>query len=220
MLAIDLMTEEIPPLKITDTGTKAHGWMDEFKVLHLPVVNKGIFLGLISDTDILDLNHPEDPIGASKLTLINGAVSQSQHAFEVLKIISTLNLTALAVLDNDNHYIGIITAANLMRKFADMPFVHEPGGIIILELNTHDYFLSQIAQIIESNDAKIIMSYVTANVDSTKIELTLKLNKEELSGILQTLYRYNYTVKASFHQSEFSEGLKQRYDEFLRYLNI
>ena len=38
MIAIDLITDEIPPLMHSDTGEKALNWMEEFKVSHLPVI--------------------------------------------------------------------------------------------------------------------------------------------------------------------------------------
>jgi len=45
MRAYELITDEIPPLKHTDTGEKALQWMDEFKVSHLPVLKNGNFVG-------------------------------------------------------------------------------------------------------------------------------------------------------------------------------
>lgn len=220
MLAIDLLNDEIPPLKTTDTGSKALAWMEEFRVSHLPVVDKRKFLGLVSDTDLIDINKPKEQIGKMKIPLIKASVTQSQHAFEALKLISGLQLSLIAVLDDHDNFSGCITSVNLMQKIAAMPFVHEPGGIIVLELNTNDYSLSQIAQIVEGNDAKILSSYITSNADSTKIELTLKINKDELSAILQTFNRYGYTVKASFHLGDYDRDLKTRFDEFIHYLNI
>jgi hypothetical protein len=96
----------------------------------------------------------------------------------------------------------------------------EQGGIIELELNKNDYSLTQIASIVEGNDAKILSCYVTSTPDSNKIEVTLKINREELTRILQTFNRYNYTVKASYHQAGFEDDLKTRFDEFMRFLNI
>jgi hypothetical protein len=84
----------------------------------------------------------------------------------------------------------------------------------------NDYSLTQIASIVEGNDAKILSLYVNSLTDSTKIEVTLKVNKEDLSRILQTFYRYNYSVKASYHQSDYDDDLKGKFDEFIRFLNI
>ena len=220
MLAKDLITDEIPPLKLSDTGLMVINWMDEFKVSHLPIVNNHEYLGLISDTDILDLNITDDELGKYKLSLIRPFVTESMHVYEVIKLISNLKLTVLPVLDENQQYVGLIPLTALLQQFAILAATREPGGIIILEMNTLDYSLAQIAQIIEGNDGKILSCYINSLPDSTKIEVTLKVNKEDILGILQTFNRYNYNVKASFHQSEFSDDMKNRFDSFMNYINI
>src|SRR3954469_6148001 len=220
MLAQDLITDEIPPLKTSDTGLMAINWMDEFKVSHLPIVSNNEYLGLISDTDILDLNITDNELGKSKLSLIRPFVTEGQHIYEVIKLVSNMKLTVMPVLNESEHYVGLIPATTLLHQFATLAATSEPGGIIILEMNIHDYSLTQIAQIIESNDGKVLSCYVNSLSDSTKIEVTVKTNKTDLSAILQTFYRYNYTVKASFHQSEFRDDMKNRFDSFMNYINI
>jgi acetoin utilization protein AcuB len=220
MLAKDLITDEIPPLKTSDTGLMAMNWMDEFKVSQLPIVNKHEYLGLISDTDILDMNITDDELGKNKLSLLRPFVLESQHIYEVIKMVSSMKLSVLPVLDVHENYVGLIPVVSLIHQFATLAATRDPGGIIVLEMNLHDYSMTQIAQIVEGNDAKILSSYLNSLPDSTMIEITLKLNKEDLSGILQTFYRYNYNVKASFHQSEFSDDMKNRFDSFMNYINI
>ncbi|MBA3705663.1 MAG: CBS domain-containing protein [Bacteroidetes bacterium] len=220
MLAKDLITDEIPPLKISDTGLMAINWMDEFKVSHLPIVKKHEYLGLLSDTDVLDLNITDQQIGKCKISLIRPFVFEGQHIYEVIKMISNLKLTVLPVLNEHQHYVGLIPATAIMHQFAILAATRERGGIIVLEMNEHDYSLTQIAQIVEGNDGKILSCYVNSLTDSTKIEVTLKISKEDLSAILQTFYRYNYNIKASFHQSEFSDDMKNRFDSFMNYINI
>lgn len=220
MLAKDLITDEIPPLKTSDTGLMVINWMDEFKVSHLPIVNNHEYLGLISDTDILDLNITDEEIGKHKLSLIRPFVKENQHVYEVIKMISNMKLTVLPVLDENENYLGLIPLTSLLQQFSILAATREPGGIIVLEMNELDYSLSQIAQIVEGNDGKILSCYLNSLPDSTRIEVTLKINKTDISGILQTFNRYNYTVKASFHQSEFSDDMKNRFDSFMNYINI
>lgn len=220
MLAKDLITDEIPPLKTSDIGLMAINWMDEFKVSQLPIVNNHEYLGLISDTDILDLNITDNELGKSKLSLIRPFVFENQHIYEVIKLVSNMKLSVMPVLNENEHYLGLIPATALLHQFATLAATREPGGIIVLEMNIHDYSLTQIAQIIESNDGKILSSYVNPLADSTKIEVTLKTNKTDLSATLQTFYRYNYNVKASFYQSEFLDDMKNRFDSFMNYINI
>jgi acetoin utilization protein AcuB len=220
MLAKELITDEVPPLKPTDNAQKVLHWMEDFHITHLPVVDKREFVGMVSYADVLDLNDTEKTIGESNITMLKAFVKEDFHVFDVLKVFSNYNISAVAVVGNDEKYAGVITNNSLIHKIANMPFVHEPGGIIILEMNTRDYSLSQIAQIIEGNDAKVLNMHINAHPDTTKIEVTLKVNKEELSPILQTFTRYNYTVKATFHQQNFNDDLKRRYDQFIHFLNI
>ena len=195
MLAHELMTDDIPPLKTSDTGVKALAWMDELRVSHLPIVNNIAFLGLISENDILDLNAPNDPIGNHTLSLVRPFVYSHQHFYEVLRMLSQHKLSLIPVLDDKEHFLGSIKLSTLLEKFADMASLKEPGGVIVLELNTNDYYLTEIAKIVESNDAKILSLYISSPSDSTKLEVTLKINRSDLSAILQTFYRFNYSVK-------------------------
>lgn len=220
MLARDLITDEIPPLKLSDTGRKALRWMDEFKVWHLPVVKNSEFIGLISEADLIDNASSEGTISKIAPNYINTTVNENQHVFEVVKIVSELNLSVIPVLDIKNNYLGCISSHRLMKAIADMPVVGEPGGIIILELNIRDYSLSEIARIVEGNNAKILGTFITSHPDSTKMELTLKINKGDLSAILQSFERFKYVITASYHQSEHKDSLQDRYDSLMNYLKI
>ena len=98
--------------------------------------------------------------------------------------------------------------------------VQNPGGVIVLELNQNDYSVTQIGNIVEGNDAKILSLHVSSNPDSTKLEVTIKVNRENLSAILQTFNRYNYSVKASYQNLDFTKGIDDKFNEFLHFLNI
>ena len=95
-----------------------------------------------------------------------------------------------------------------------------PGGIIILEMALKDYTMSQIAQIMESDGAHILSASVSASSNPQRIEVTIKIDKIDISRILAGLYRYNYNVIASYNQSEHSDDLQNRYDSLMNYLSI
>jgi len=221
MLAKDLLSDVVPSLKTSDTGLRALSWMEIFRISHLPIVNNKEFLGLISDTDIYDLNMADEPIGNHNLSLFSPYVSGDQHIFDVIELVSRLKLTVVPVLNQEKHYMGLITMNDLIQNFANLAGLKEPGGIIILELHQNDYSLSQIAQIVEGNDAKILGLYLSASDESMKMELTIKISRTDLSAIIQTFNRYNYTIKASYHEDEDMDSFySNRYDEFMRYLNM
>jgi CBS domain-containing protein len=221
MLVSDLITDEVPPLKYNDTVDQALHWMEEFKVNHLAVIKGNELIGLIAESDLLDTNSGADEeIGKINIRFIKPVIHQAQHAYDALKLMTGMNVTLLPVLDDKEKFAGSVTYKSALEKFTGFSAIQEPGGIIELEMFKNDYSLTQIAGIVEGNDAKILSLYVSSLEDSTKIEVTLKVNKEDLSRILQTFYRYNYNVKASYHQSDFEEDLKGRFNEFIRFLNI
>jgi acetoin utilization protein AcuB len=221
MLAKDLLSDTIPALKTSDTGARALSWMEIFRVSHLPVVNNREFLGLISDTDIYDLGMMDEPIGNYKLSLFSPFVLDGQHIYEVIEIASRLKLTVIPVLDEEKNYQGVIGQSDLLARFASLTAVSEQGGILVLEMSQHDYSLSQIAQIVESNNSKILSLYITNADEANRIEVTIKINSQDLASIFKTFDRYNYNIKASFMNDEnLSSFYKNRYEQFMRYLDV
>jgi acetoin utilization protein AcuB len=221
MIAKDLISEVIPTLKTSDSGQTALNWMEIYRISHLPVVNNQDFLGLISDTDIYDLNHPEEPIGNHALTLFKPYVTTEQHIFEVIGLASRLKLSVVPVLDSKNHFKGVITTSDLIRHMAGISSMDQPGGIIVLELIERDYSLSQIAQIVESNNVKVLSMYITSPPESTKLEVTLKVNSGELVSVIRTFERYNYEVKTWVTNNDLMDRFyTERFDLLMKYLNI
>ncbi|HOE04237.1 MAG TPA: CBS domain-containing protein [Bacteroidales bacterium] len=221
MLAHDLISETVPSLRTSDTGTQALNLMETYKVSHLPVVNNEEFLGLISDSDIYDHENTDDPIGNHNLSLVTPFVFAGQHIYEVIELLDRLQISVVPVLNRQKHYLGVITARDLVQAFAKMATVHKSGTILVLEMNIHDYSLSQIAQIVESNNTKILSMYVSANDDTTKINITLKLDSTDAAAVIQTFERYNYTISGRFLSEENEKiTLFDRYQSLLNYLNM
>lgn len=219
MLARELISRIVPPLRPNDEVARALAWMDEFKVSHLPVVDENEFLGLISEDNILD-GEKGDVVASSQSAFKKTYVLESQHIYYVIRKLSATDLSVIAVLDADENYIGCITLSDLVTKFEELAVINQPGGIIVLNLNKNDYSLAQVAHVIESNNAKILSSYVFERPETGKLELTLKVNQEEVGSIIQSLERYDYEVIAYFQESAHLEDLKGRYDELMRYINI
>ena len=220
MKALELISEEIPPLTHTDTGEKALRWMDEFKVSHLPVLKNGNFVGVISESDILDKLNLEDTLDKLFDHLPSPYVFENAHIYEVLAKISEHKLSVLPVLDAEEKYLGCTSIPHLITLIAKTGSIKESGGIIVLEVNEIDYSMAQIAQIVEGNNAKILSSYIMSPSDSSKLEVTLKINKIELGSIIRTFERYDYVIKASFQKSEGDDDVQFRYDALMNYLNL
>jgi signal-transduction protein with cAMP-binding, CBS, and nucleotidyltransferase domain len=220
MKASEIISEVIPPLVHTDSGEKALLWMDEFQVNHLPVLKNGNFVGVLSESELLDQADLEPTLDMLFQHLPRPFVFADAHLFDILKHFSLFKLTALPVLDRQEQYLGVISSQDLLQLLAQSTGVKEIGSVLVLEMDANNYALSQIAQIVESNQAKILNLFVNSEPDSTKIQVSLKINQQNLSSIIRTFERYDYNVLASYQAEDQHNELQERYDELMLYLNM
>lgn len=219
MISQKLIATDITPVLPNDSGMNAMSLMDEFRVSHLPVVEKGQYLGLISEDDIWSMSNEEKSIQSLVPTLSRPFVSMKHDVFEIVRIVNEQNLTLIPVLENDR-YIGAISVRSILKALASIVAMRAEGGVLILEMNKADYSMSEIAQIVEGNDAKILSAHITDHPESSMLKVTLKLNVTDLQPVVQTFERYEYTIAAHYDQSDALDNLHDRYDSLMRYLNI
>jgi acetoin utilization protein AcuB len=195
--------------------------MDLFRVSHLPVVDEGRYLGLVSDKFIYDLNLLALPIGNEIEKFDTTHVHENQHIFEVAMLMYKLKLSVIAVLDSGHEYLGAITLYDLARRFARYFSLQEMGGVVVLEVNVNDYSLAEISQIVESNDTRILSFFMNRLPGTNALELILKLDKEDLSPVIQAFMRYDYHVKGIYLDHSMLNDLYQnRYEQFMKFMNI
>jgi predicted transcriptional regulator len=220
MTASQLIIESLPPIKLNEKCSKAVSWMSEFKISHLPVVNDNTFEGIISEESLLDFNYKNETIAESNIQLMHVFTYEYQHIFDAMKQMSDNHLTILPILDRNDNYIGSTTLSHLMTLTTNTTSVKEPGGVIVLSVNSKDYSLAQIAQIVESNNARILSSFITSSPETTEMEVTIKINKKDLGPILQTFNRYDYTVIESYQKEQNHDEMKDRFDYLMKRLDL
>jgi acetoin utilization protein AcuB len=220
MLAVELIADVIPPVHTSDSIQKVIDRMIEFRIRHLPIVNEEQFLGLVAEDDLVEESNYETQIGALGLSLVNPFVLEDQHIYDVIRMFHERQLTVIPVLDNKKNYLGLISVNSLTEYFAGITAVAQPGGIIVLEINNKNNSLAHMSQIVESDNAQILSSYVRTYPDSTRMEVTLKVNKQDISNIIATFLRYEYDIKATFNHSGDNDNSKDRYDSLMNYLNL
>jgi CBS domain-containing protein len=211
---------EIPTLTGTDSGVYALDQMASFKVEHLPLVDAGIYKGLVAESAILDCDDLAAPLSQIATPLPTFSVLAHQHVFTAFDWFKNQPITLLPVVDTENHYVGSLTTAMLVQAAASMGVVREAGSILVLELGPQDYMLSEIARIVESHDSKILSSYLTQPADTNRLEVTLKINRMDLAPIIQTFERFEYKVLAAFQEPSANDELEDRYQQLMHFLNI
>lgn len=220
MYAHELISPALSSVKSSDPIQKAIDKMAEFHVNHIPIVDSNKYMGLITDYDILEVNNHNLPAAALNLSLYSPFVFEEQHVYDVIRLFYEQKLSVLPVLDSNRNYKGLISINKIIEHLATLTSAKEPGGIIVLEVDNRNNSLSQIAQIVESDNAQILSSFVESFPDSTKLEITIKLNRTEISSIIAAFLRYNYVVKATFNDVKFFDNTSDRYDQLMNYLDI
>ena len=220
MFAEEIISNAVLPVQNNDTVQKVLDRMNEFKLKHLPVVNNMQFLGLLAEDDLLEIHNHDMLIKDISLNLLNAFLFSNAHTYDVIRLISQLKLTAVPVLDQQKNYAGLISINNIIDQVGEIYAVNEPGGIIVLEISNRDNSLAHIAQIVEADNAQILSSYVNAFEDSTRLEITLKINKTEITALVASFERYNYQVKEVYNNTQIDDGSQERYDSFMNYLNV
>ncbi len=221
MQALNLISADIPAVGKTDSGITALNWMSESRVSHLPVVDEDEYVGLLSDIDLYNMPNIDAPAVSSRIVLHRPFVYQNKHLFEVLDLAAKTRISVIPVLDDANRYVGSIVAADMVRELSSLISSDMPGAIIVLEMNVRDYSLSQISQIVEGNDTRILDVFVQNQPQSELIRVTLRLNRTDIASVLQTFERYSYSVIEIYSDDQqHGSMLLDRYNSFMKYLSI
>ena len=219
MQASELISLSLNSLHPDDDGEKALSLMEDLRVSHLAVVRNNFYLGLISENEILEWESTNELIEQHLPNLMAPYVLCTQHFFDIIEVLEKNSLSIVPILSEEKKYIGAISNRKLLYTIAKSTAVQSIGGVIVLEMNQNNYSLSEIARIVESNNAKILSSYITSVPDSTKMELTIKISITELDSIIADLKRFEYNIMASYQDNSVNDDMMERYESLMRYLN-
>ena len=221
MIAKALIDHMIPSLKPTDDISTSKLMMDELRLSELPVVDKDHFLGMITDQMLFDDALQFSDVGHYPLSGTSAKTDQNTHYFDILKISFAEECPLVAVEDEKEKYLGVVTTTRIVEEFATSVAISASGALLVLRLGILDYSLSDISRIIEVNDAKVLSAHLSNDpTDSTKILVTLKLNTENVSRIVASLSHHGFTVENAFNAVSLESNDKERLDIFMKYLKI
>jgi acetoin utilization protein AcuB len=218
--AIDLIATDIPALSVEQTGRDAFHLLNDFHIKHLPVVDGKRLVGILSEEDIF--NHKiSEPASAYDFSMIRRfAVQHDEHLMDIIKLMGEHRLTTIPVIDEQGNYLGMIAQNMLLRALSSITSFSEQGAVIVLEMDKRDYLPSQITHLIESERVLPIAMFISSAVDADLIEVTIKVNTEDITRVVSALERHEYAIKQTFMDDPLTDGMKDRYDALMHYLNM
>lgn len=208
----------IPVFKVEDSLKAVVKFFKNTTFSHVAVKERGRFLGVLSEDDLENLKVDEK-IEGYRYSLDNFFTRKDANWLDVLEGFARNEANLLPVLGENEEVLGYYDLTDVVGVFIDTPFFTEPGNILVVAKGTKDYSFSEVAQIVESNNAKYIGGFITEMMNDV-VQITIKISTENFSDVVQTFRRYNYNIIFGNSDDKFLEDLKERSDYLDKYLNV
>jgi Mg/Co/Ni transporter MgtE len=219
MLASQLIKSGFPVINLFDKVSLALQLMDEYDVQHFPVSSEEKFVGIICKDDLLDVDD-NSLLASLESELLHISVKGEEHFLTALKLISNNELSLLPVISEQSELTGVIPVQEMLKVLSRFVGNDDKGGIIVLETEKRNFSFGEISRLVETNDAYITQLNTYAEGDTGMLLITIKVNKIEISDIIATFQRYEYTVRYFFGEEDYANELKENYNHLISYLNM
>jgi len=220
MLTSSLINPGIPRLDLSDSVSKSRQLILDYRLTHLPVVSEGKYMGLVSDEDLLDSRDLGMPIENLIESFIPESVAENIHFLSAVGVFGQYDTNLVPVVNDDNDYLGVITAGTLLKALGNFTGAGEAGGIIVMEMERADFSISEISRIVEENECTILHLNVTPEPESGLLSVTIQLNRDEIGSVISTLERYDYNVVYYLGREHREQEISSNYKHLMNYLNL
>lgn len=214
----DYINNDIRPIHSRETVASVHDFFADLTFSHFPVVEESIYIGSIAAEDVETFDSHKQ-VGDYRYTLESFFARTNMIWLDVLEVFAKYNTNLVPVLDETNQYVGYYEIQDVIKFFNETPFLKEQGGIIVIKKGVLDFSMSQITQIVESNNGKILGLFIS-DADGENVEITIKISLGATNDIIQTFRRYNYEIVSEHQEDNYINSLKERSDYLDKYLNI
>jgi acetoin utilization protein AcuB len=220
MLVRDIPTTSLPWLQTGDTVAEALQMMQEHRCRQLPVSDAGLYAGLVSEEELLEQASADDTLHTLLSFLSTPAVSAEHHFLQALTLAADQQLSVVPVVGEDRELIALLTLESLLQELARFMGLQSGGGLLVLEREANQYSFGEISKLVETNDAQVTQLNTYNNPQTGIIQITLRINKPEISDIVATFQRYDYKVCFYAGEEQYTNQLRSHYDHLMHYLKI
>lgn len=219
MFCGQLISSDVTPRSLRDSVGYVLAQMDELKLSHLPVMDGEKYLGLIAEDDLQD-SGTETLLEELQDYFIHSSVQVNDYFLVAVKVAHVMQIDIVPVLNEKKEMEGVIRQDSLFRELAHLTGAEEYGSMIVVEMDQKDYSVGDINRLVESNDAIITQLNTWFDKASHTLTVVLRINKEEISDIVSSFQRHEYTVRYYLGEELFRNELQSNLDHLMNYLNI
>lgn len=220
MLTGDLQSQNLPYLHLSDKVYQALQLMNDNQVTHLPIVDGEKYMGIIGEDDLLQADNDHAELNSLQQSFGNTSVKNTEHFLRAIQVAAENGLSVVPIVDAENGLAGAVSYNDLLRHASEFMSLNEPGGLIVLEVESNQYSFNEISKLVETNDAQITQLNTSNDPETGMMQVTIRVNKAEISDIVATFQRYEYNVKYYFGEEQYVNELRNNYDNLMNYLRI
>ena len=220
MLTKELQSQTLPHLHLHDKEYQAHQLMNDYHVTHLPIVDGEKYVGIISEDDLIQSENDNADLNALQQSFAITSVKEDEHFLKAVQVAAENGLSVIPIVSADNDLVGTVAYSDLLKHASEFMSLNEPGGLIVLEMESNQYSFNEISKIVGSNDAQITQLNTSNDPETGIMQVTIRINKPEVSDIVATFQRYDYNVKYFFGEELYANEIRNNYDNLMNYLKI
>ena len=220
MLTRELPSQTLPYLHFQDKVYQALQLMSDHHVTHLPVVEEEKYVGIVSEDNLLHAEDENAFIETLQSQFGNVSVREGEHFLKAVQMAAENSLSVIPVVNDDNELTGTVVYDDLLKHASAFMSLKEPGGLIVIEMDSNQYSFSEISKLVELNEAQITQLNTSNDGDTGLMQVTIRINKPEVSDIVATFQRYEYNVKYYFGEELYTNELRSNFDNLMNYLKL
>ncbi|WP_271406186.1 CBS domain-containing protein [Tenacibaculum soleae] len=215
----DFILDEIKALTSKNTVKCAQKICKNLPITHIPIVDNGKLIGCLPESDIQTIENKDQSLNEYSYLFDHFHTNEEATLLDLIVLFADNDCNLIPVLNKEMNYVGYYELSDILDAFADSPFLHNESETLIVNKNKNDYSMSQIAQIVETTNGKLLGFYISSE-NQDNIQITLKIITDEINEIIQTFRRYDYNVITQHKDDFYLEELKDRASYLKKYLDM
>lgn len=220
MLTRELSSQTLPVLRLQDKVFQALEMMNDNRVTHLPVADGDKYVGTLSEEDLLQAENDHSTLDTLEQSFFNVSVKEEEHFLKAIQVAAENGLSVVPVVSEENDLVGAVAYNDLLKFSSEFMSLSEPGGLLVLEMESNQYSFNDISKLVEANDAQITQLNTSNDAETGLMQVTIRINKPEISDIVAAFQRHEYNVKYFFGEELYTNELRSNYDNLMNYLKI
>lgn len=219
MIVQEYILNEIRGMSLETSVKSAQQVFTAFPITHIPVVENGRLMGCLSESDIRSIEDNSTPISEHSYLMDHFSADENSTILELITAFADNDCNLMPALSKEKEYLGYFELSDVIDAFSNSPFLHSNGVEIIAEKSEKEFAASEVTQIVESNNGKVLGLYIS-NQTADTTQVTVKIASEDVNEIIQTFRRYNYNIISQYEDDFYLQDLKDRSQYLQKYLDM